>query len=277
MGDPQDELKTARLDFSNTMSYGDYLALDHILNAQHLLSDHHDELLFIIQHQTNELWMKLILHELQAAREAITSDDLSPAFKMMSRVSRIMEQLISAWTVLSTLTPSEYSQFRGYLGHSSGFQSHQYRLIEFVLGHRNAVYMRPFRHVPPIYDQLEAEIRRPSLYDTCLQLLAKRGFELSETVIVRDWSSPRSVEPSVEAAWLTIYQHPDQYWDLYELAEELLDLEDAFRQWQFRHFTTVRRIIGYKQGTGGTSGVNYLRQVMEGELFPELWNVRTKL
>lgn len=267
----------ARLDFDNTMSYGDYLGLNELLQAQHPLSQHHDEMLFIIQHQTNELWMKLILHELAQARIAIHNSDLSPAFKMMARVSRILEQMVSAWTVLSTLTPSEYSQFRGLLGHSSGFQSHQYRLMEFLLGHRNEVLTRPFRHEPATLALLETELSQPSLYDECVRLLARRGFAVSAAALERNWSDKYVADDSVEAAWLSVYQQPERYWDLYELAEELLDLEDAFKQWQFRHFTTVRRIIGFKRGTGGTSGVNYLRSVMDGELFPELWKVRTSL
>jgi tryptophan 2,3-dioxygenase len=270
-------LENARLDFENTMSYGDYLALEDLLAAQHSLSQHHDEMLFIIQHQTNELWMKLILHELSAAREYLRRDDLPPAFKMMARVSRILEQLIGAWTVLSTLTPSEYTQFRPYLGHSSGFQSHQYRMMEFILGFKNEVLMRPFRHQAPIFEAIDAELRQPSLYDECVKLLARRGFEIEPTMLEREWSQPYVFHPSVANAWLQVYRQPDEHWDLYELAEELVDLEDAFKQWQFRHFTTVRRIIGFKQGTGGTSGVNYLRGVMDGELFPELWKVRTEL
>ena len=270
-------LENARLDFENTMSYGDYLALDDLLAAQHSLSNHHDEMLFIIQHQTNELWIKLILHELSEARLHLRRDDCPPAFKMMARVSRILEQLIGAWTVLSTLTPSEYSQFRPYLGHSSGFQSHQYRMMEFMLGFKNEVLMRPFRHQPQVFAAIEAELQQPSVYDECIRLLARRGFAIDDAVLERDWSQPYMLNKSVENAWLAVYRAPEEHWDLYELAEELVDLEDAFKQWQFRHFTTVRRIIGFKQGTGGTSGVNYLRAVMDGELFPELWKVRTEL
>lgn len=268
---------TARLDFRDTMSYGDYLALTELLKAQHRLSDHHDEMLFIIQHQTNELWMKLMLHELGAAREQIKSDDLPPAFKMMARVSRIMEQLVSAWTVLSTLTPSEYSQFRPYLGHASGFQSYQYRMIEFILGHKNEVKTRPFAHQSEIYQQVVAELEVPSLYDETIRLLARRGFAIDSDLLERDWKQPYVANASVEQAWITIYRNPADYWDLYELAEELLDLEDSFKQWQFRHYTTVRRIIGNKRGTGGTAGTTYLKDVQDIELFPELWSLRTEL
>ncbi len=277
MDDTQQPGEAPKLDFSDSMSYGDYLTLDTVLNAQHRLSDHHDEMLFIIQHQTNELWMKLILHELRAARLHIAADDLPPAFKMLARVCRIMEQLVSAWTVLSTLTPSEYSQFRGYLGHASGFQSFQYRQIEFILGYKNPTMTRPFQHQPEQYTQIMQELQAPSIYDEAIRLLARRGFHIQPTLLQRDWTQPYGYDASVETAWTTVYQHTTQYWELYELAEKLLDLEDSFKQWQFRHFTTVRRIIGFKRGTGGTSGVGYLKSVVESELFPELWKLRTAL
>lgn len=267
----------AKLDFSDDMTYGDYLSLDTVLQAQHPLSTDHNEMLFIIQHQTSELWMKLMLHELNAAREQIINNDLQSAFKMMARVSRIMEQLVRAWDVLSTLTPSEYSSFRPYLRQSSGFQSYQYRLIEFILGNKNAVMIRPHRHQPELAAVLEQELNKPSLYDEALRLLAKRGCIIGSTALERDWTQPYSEHPSVEEAWLTIYRSPHEHWDLYELAEELVDLEDSFRQWRFRHMTTVKRIIGYKRGTGGTSGVGYLTEVLNIELFPELWKVRTSL
>ncbi len=267
--------ETPKLDFSDAMSYGDYLSLDTLLQEQHTLSDHHDEMLFIIQHQTNELWMKLMLHELSAAREAVRRDDLPSAFKMMARVSRIFEQLVDAWNVLSTLTPSEYSQFRAYLGQASGFQSHQYRMIEFMLGHKQAAMTRPFRHKPQIAERIHHELETPSLYDEVIRLLVRRGFAIEGAE--RDWTAPYPYNASAEAAWIQIYRAPNDYWDLYELGEELVDLEDAFKQWQFRHFTTVRRVIGYKRGTGGTSGVGYLKEVMDTELFPELWKLRTQL
>jgi tryptophan 2,3-dioxygenase len=267
----------AKLDFSDDMTYGDYLSLDTVLQAQHPLSADHNEMLFIIQHQTSELWMKLMLHELNAAREQIINNDLQSAFKMMARVSRIMEQLVRAWDVLSTLTPSEYSSFRPYLRQSSGFQSYQYRLIEFILGNKNAIMIKLHRHQPELTAVLEEELHKPSLYDEALRLLAKRGSKIDGAALERDWTQPYSEHPSVEEAWLTIYRSPHEHWDLYELAEELVDLEDSFRQWRFRHMTTVKRIIGYKRGTGGTSGVGYLTEVLNIELFPELWKVRTSL
>ena len=267
----------AKLDFADDMTYGDYLALDSILSAQHPLSPDHNEMLFIIQHQTSELWMKLMLHELNAARERLKANDLSAAFKMMARVSRIMEQLVGAWDVLSTMTPSEYSSIRPFLRQSSGFQSYQYRLIEFILGNKNAVMIRPHRHYPGLSALLHDELARPSLYDEALMLLARNGYTVDETVTNRDWTQPYTYNPSVEQAWLQVYQNPNDRWNFYELAEELVDLEDSFRQWRFRHMTTVKRIIGFKRGTGGTNGVGYLKDVLETELFPELWHVRTAL
>jgi tryptophan 2,3-dioxygenase len=267
----------AHLDFSGEMSYGDYLGLDRILDAQRRLSDHHDEMLFIIQHQTTELWMKLVIHELQAAIDRIRRDELQPAFKMLARVSRIMAQLIQAWDVLSTLTPSEYMAFRERLGRSSGFQSYQYRTIEFLLGNKNADLVAPHRHRADLSGPLEAALRAPSLYDEAIRLLARRGFSLDRQVLERDWSQPYAADGSVEAAWTAVYRDTARHWDLYELAEELVDLEDFFRQWRFRHVTTVERIIGFKRGTGGTAGVAYLRKLLEIRLFPELWDLRTNL
>ncbi|HRE47822.1 MAG TPA: tryptophan 2,3-dioxygenase [Aggregatilineales bacterium] len=267
----------AKLDFSGEMSYGDYLGLDALLSAQHPLSSDHNELLFIIQHQTSELWMTLMIHELRGAREQIKADDLPPAFKMMARVSRIMEQLVRAWDVLATLTPSEYTNFRHLLGHASGFQSHQYRIIEFLLGNKNAVMSIPHRHHPARAAEVARELNAPSLYDEVLRLLARRGLPIPPTHTERDWTQPYPAEDEVVAAWLTVYRQPQEHWELYELAEELVDLEDAFRQWRFRHLNTVKRIIGFKRGTGGTSGVNYLQNVLSVELFPELWKVRTSL
>ncbi|HUN10543.1 MAG TPA: tryptophan 2,3-dioxygenase [Aggregatilineales bacterium] len=270
-------LDGAKLDFTDDMSYGDYLALDSLLTAQHPLSPDHNEMLFIIQHQTSELWMKLMLHELQAARQQIQQDALPPAFKMLERVARIMAQLVTSWDVLATLTPSEYSAIRPYLKNSSGFQSHQYRLIEFIMGNKQEVMMRPHRHNPPVFEQVDAELNVPSLYDEAVRLLARKGQSINPSVLDRDWSQPYAYDASVEAAWLAIYQQPESQWELYELAEELVDLEDAFRQWRFRHLTTVERVIGYKRGTGGTAGTYYLRHVLDTRLFPELWNVRTHL
>jgi tryptophan 2,3-dioxygenase len=259
------------------MSYGDYLHLDQLLDAQHPLSPHHNEMLFIIQHQTTELWLKLVIHELKAAITHIRGDDLAPAFKMMARVSRIMAQLIQAWDVLSTLTPSEYLDFRGALGRASGFQSHQYRAVEFLLGNKRPEMLAPFRHRSDIHEALAALLQSPSIYDEAIMLLARRGFAIDRAARERDWRSPYEANPSVEAAWAAIYRDTSHHWDLYELGEELVDLEDFFRQWRFRHVTTVERIIGAKPGTGGTKGVAYLRALLEARLFPELWDLRTAL
>jgi tryptophan 2,3-dioxygenase len=267
----------AHLDFSREMSYGDYLHLDEVLAAQHRLSGHHDEMLFIIQHQTTELWMKLMLFELNAAREAIRGDRLGPALKMLSRVSRVWEQITSAWTILSTLTPAEYSQFRHKLGLASGFQSHQYRMLEFVLGNKNALMVKPHEHHPERQQALTEQLNAPSLYDEVVRLLARRGLAIDREMLERDWTQPYVHNTSVEAAWKVVYDDTAHYWDLYELGEKLVDIEDEVRQWRFRHVTTVERIIGFKRGTGGTSGVSYLKGLLEVVLFPELWRVRTLL
>ena len=267
----------AHTDFRGSMSYGDYLALDRLLDCQQPRSTDHNELLFIIQHQTTELWLKLVIHELSAAREQIRRDDLQPGFKMLSRVARIFAQLVQAWDVLATLTPSEYSTFRPMLGQSSGFQSHQYRTLEFVLGNRNAALIEPLAHRPDIHAALVAELKQPSLYDEAVRLLARRGFDVPADRVERDWTQRASQSDGVEQAWHAIYADTPSHWDLYELAEKLVDLEDAFRQWRFRHVTTVERIIGLKRGTGGTAGVGYLQRVVETVLFPELWRVRTHL
>jgi tryptophan 2,3-dioxygenase len=264
-------------DFSADMSYGDYLGLNHLLIAQKPLSTDHNELLFIIQHQTTELWMKLMLHELTAARARIIADDLQPAFKMMSRVARIMDNLIQAWDILSTLTPSEYSAFRESLGKSSGFQSHQYRMLEFMLGNKNASLLAPFAHHADVHARVKAMLESPSLYDESLRLLARRGLPVADSVTTRDWTLAYTADASVADSWHLVYGDPNRYWDLYELAEKLVDLEDTFRQWRFRHMTTVQRVIGFKRGTGGTSGVDYLKSMLDVRLFPELWDVRTQL
>ena len=257
------------------MSYGDYLHLDSILQAQHPLSPAHDEMLFIVQHQTSELWMKLLLHELDAALACIRADRLSQAFKMLARVTRILEQLVGAWTVLSTMTPTEYTAMRPYLANSSGFQSAQYRRIEFMLGNKNAAMLRPHAHRPDLLGQVEAAWRAPSLYDETLRLLSRHGMPLPQALLERDWTRPHASNEHVEKAWLTVYQSPDEHWELYQLAEKLIDLEDAFRLWRFRHLTTVERVIGFKRGTGGTGGVSYLRKMLDVVLFPELWRART--
>ena len=267
----------AQLDFSQSMSYGDYLQLDAILSAQKPLSPAHDEMLFIVQHQTSELWMKLMLHELRAAIGHIAGDALQPAFKMLARVSKIMEQLVHAWDVLATMTPPEYSAMRPYLGSSSGFQSYQYRSIEFALGNKNRAMLQPHAHRPDLLAQVQAAFEAPSLYDEALRLLARRGLPVPASHTDRDWTLPYAESDAVERAWLTVYRDPAQHWDLYQLGEELTDLEDAFRLWRFRHVTTVERIIGFKRGTGGTGGVSYLRKMLDVVLFPEIWRLRTNL
>ena len=267
----------AQLDFSKDMSYSDYLHLEPILSAQHPLSPAHDEMLFIVQHQTSELWMKLLLHELGAAVQCVASDDLGSAFKMLARVSKIMEQLVHAWDVLATMTPPEYSAIRPYLSNSSGFQSWQYRCIEFMLGNKNAAMLKPHKHRPEILAHVEAVYRAPSLYDESLRLLARRGLAVPAAALERDWTKAHEANDAVEQAWLVVYRDPKAYWDLYQLGEELTDLEDTFRLWRFRHVTTVERVIGFKRGTGGTSGVGYLRKMLDVVLFPEIWKLRTEL
>lgn len=277
---PEDIVRAegAKLDFAaGEMSYGDYLQLDTLLAAQRPLSPAHDELLFIVQHQTSELWMKLMLHELRAAIRSIAADDLQPAFKMLARVSKIMEQLVHAWDVLATMTPPEYSAIRPHLGPSSGFQSWQYRCIEFALGNKNAAMLKPHAHAPERLAEVEAAWRSPSLYDESLRLLARRGLAVPTDRLQRDWTAAYVASPQVEAAWLAVYRDTQAHWDLYELAEELTDLEDAFRLWRFRHVTTVERVIGFKRGTGGTGGVSYLRKMLDVVLFPEIWSLRTSL
>ncbi|NYG34898.1 tryptophan 2,3-dioxygenase [Sphaerotilus montanus] len=267
----------AQLDFSRDMSYGDYLHLDQILSAQHPLSPAHDELLFIVQHQTSELWMKLMLHELRAAIRSVAGDDLHSAFKMLSRVSRIMEQLVGAWSVLSTMTPPEYTAIRPYLSNSSGFQSAQYRCIEFALGNKNAAMLKPHAHHPARLAEVDAAWRAPSVYDEALRLMKRSGIDMPADRLERDWTLPYEASDAVHQAWLVVYRDPKQHWDLYQLGEKLVDLEDAFRLWRFRHVTTVERVIGFKRGTGGTGGVSYLRKMLDVVLFPELWRIRTEL
>ena len=267
----------AQLDFDGRMSYGDYLQLDAILNAQKPLSPDHNEMLFIVQHQTSELWMKLMLHELQAAIGEIAHDQLPGAFKKLARVSKIMEQLVHAWDVLATMTPPEYSAIRPYLAQSSGFQSWQYRCIEFSLGNKNAAMLRPHEHRQDLHAIVQAAYEAPSLYDESLRLLERRGLAVPRSHTQRDWREPYVADSQVEQAWLTVYRDPQAHWDLYQLGEELTDLEDAFRLWRFRHLTTVERVIGFKRGTGGTGGISYLRKMLDVVLFPEIWTLRTDL
>ncbi|MFV1877836.1 tryptophan 2,3-dioxygenase [Nioella sp.] len=266
----------AQMDFRAAMSYGDYLHLDGILQQQHPLSDAHDEMLFIIQHQTSELWMKLAIHELSAARTALKAKQMSQMFKMLARVARIFEQLNNAWDVLRTMTPADYTRFRATLGPSSGFQSYQYRLIEFVLGNRNPNMVKPHAHVPGVAAILEAELARPSFYDEVVTLLFAE-VDGPDPTPDPQLDTPHSARPEIQARWKTVYEDVDRNWTLYELGEKLVDLEDYFRRWRFNHVTTVERVIGFKRGTGGTSGVQYLRRMLEVELFPELWHVRGDL
>jgi tryptophan 2,3-dioxygenase len=267
----------AEMDFKARMSYGEYLSIDNILSAQHPLTDAHDEMLFIIQHQTSELWMRLALHEMTAARARIAADAPREAFKMLARISRIFEQLNNAWDVLRTMTPSDYTTFRESLGQSSGFQSWQYRLIEYAVGNRNTSLLKPHAHRPDLTALLEQELARPSLYDEALRFLARKGHALPDEVLARDTAQQHQTHPAVEAVWTAIYRDPQAHWEAYELAEKLVDFEDYFRRWRFNHLTTVERVIGFKRGTGGTSGVAYLRRMLDVQLFPELWSVRTVL
>ena len=279
VGRPEDIVREerAQLDFSHDMTYGEYLHLDAVLNAQHPLSPSHNEMLFIVQHQTSELWMKLLLHELRAAVDHVARDELQPAFKMLARVSRIMQQLVGAWSVLATMTPPEYSELRPHLARSSGFQSYQYRQIEFLLGNKNAAMLSPHAHRADLLAQVQQTYERPSLYDESIRLMRRRGIAVPDSHVEREWTQPYVADADVEAAWLTVYRDPDAYWDIYQLGEKLTDIEDDFRQWRFRHVTTVERVIGFKRGTGGTSGVSYLRRMLDVVLFPELWTLRTAL
>lgn len=267
----------AKLDFSDDMSYGDYLSLGTVLSAQHPKSPEHNEMLFIIQHQTSELWMKLMLHELHAARLNIRAGKLPPAMKMLARVAAIMNQLVHAWDVLATMTPPEYTALRPYLGNSSGFQSHQYREIEFTLGNKNATHLQVHASVPHAHALLQQALNEPSIYDEAVMVMARAGLGIDADRLAADWSQPTRSNASVKAAWTTVYRDTEQYWGLYELAEKLVDLETAFRLWRFRHVTTVERVIGFKRGTGGTEGVAYLRKMLDVVLFPELFELRTEL
>lgn len=267
----------AQLDFGGKMSYGDYLQLDKVLSAQNPKSQEHDELLFIVMHQVSELWMKLLLAELREAISDVRNEELLLAFKKLARVSRIMEQLVHAWDVLSTMTPPEYTAFRPYLVQSSGFQSWQYRCIEFSLGNKNAAMLQPHSHNEDLLDLVTEAYEAPSLYDESLQLMARRGLHIPESHLSRDWRSAYSRNLDVEQAWLVVYKDPVNYWELYQLGEKLIDLEDAFRLWRFRHVTTVERVIGFKRGTGGTGGISYLKKMLDVVLFPEVWSVRTHL
>jgi tryptophan 2,3-dioxygenase len=282
MNSPEDNSKlelekNIQTDFQKAMSYGGYLHLDKILSSQQRLSGHHDEMLFIIIHQTSELWMKLIIHELTEAIKYIRQNDLEPSFKILSRVSRIQQQLIQSWSVLSTLTPSEYLEFRDKLGQSSGFQSYQNRMIEFALGNKNAHTLAVYKHQTILYEKMQKALHQPSIYDAAIHALVARGMTVDDEVLNRDLSKNYEPNESVEEAWLTVYRNIDQYWDLYELAEKLVDIGNQQQLWRFNHMSTVERIIGHKRGTGGSSGVTYLKRVLDQQFFPELWSLRTKL
>lgn len=264
-------------DFKEQLTYGEYLNLDQILSSQTRLSGHHDEMLFIIIHQVSELWMKLILHELTTAITFIQNDELPEAFKMLARVSRIQTQIIQAWDVLSTLTPSEYLEFRDSLGRASGFQSYQNRQIEFALGYKKPYILKVYEKDPALADKLNVAYESPSIYDAAIGALAKAGFPINESLLERDFSVTYQGDATVAAAWMEVYRDVDKYWDLYQLAEKLVDIEDSHHQWRFRHMKTVERIIGYKTGTGGSSGVAYLKSVLDHRFFPELWDLRTAL
>jgi tryptophan 2,3-dioxygenase len=264
-------------DLGASQSYGDYLQLQQLLSAQKPLSSHHDEMLFIIIHQASELWIKLCLHELYAAADCIRRDDLGPSFKMLARVSRIQTQLTQSWDVLATMTPFDYSSFRNLLGRASGFQSHQYRLLEFVLGNKNPEMIEVHRRDPQVYEMLRRALASPSLYDESLRLLSRRGYDIPKDYVDRDFTQPYHPSKQVAAAWLAVYHNAPQQWDLYELAEKLVDLDYKFQHWRFSHMKTVERIIGYKRGTGGTGGVSYLTKALELKAFPELWTVRTSM
>jgi len=266
-------------DFSDRMSYGGYLDLPTLLSAQRPLSDpeHHDELLFIVQHQTTELWLKLVLHELSAACVAIRSDDLAPALKNIARVKHIQKTLTEQWSVLATLTPSEYAQFRGVLGNSSGFQSWQYRAVEFVLGNKNARMLEVFRSDPTAYDTVRRALEEPSLYDEFLRYLARLGYAIPASVLDRDVTKAWTFTPELVPVFTDVYADAEQNWAVYETCEELVDLEDNFQHWRFRHLKTVERIIGMKTGTGGSSGAPFLKRALDLTFFPELYAVRTSI
>ncbi len=264
-------------DLTHSLSYSQYLGLDKLLDAQHPLSYEHDEMLFIVIHQVSELWMKLCLHELNTVVDCVRRDDLGPTFKRLARVSTIQQQLLQAWDVLATITPYDYSAFRNTLGRSSGFQSAQYRLLEFLIGNKNAELIEVFRSDPPTYELLERALRAPSLYDEVLSLLSRRGLDIPPQAIDRDFSLPYQASKQVAAAWLSVYHNSVKDWDLYELAERLVDLDYKFQLWRFTHVKTVERIIGYKRGSGGTSGVAYLTKALDLKFFPELWTIRTSM
>ncbi|MCS6946589.1 MAG: tryptophan 2,3-dioxygenase family protein [Steroidobacteraceae bacterium] len=264
-------------DLGASQSYGEYLRLDRLLDAQHPNTFEHDELLFIIVHQTAELWMRLFLHELAGVFDCVQRDQLDPSFKMLARIKRVQEQLLGGWEVLATMTPFDYSSFRNALGRASGFQSVQYRLLEFQLGNKNRDMLGVHQRNPQDLQRLRLALEAPSLYDEVLRLLSRRGYEIPESHLTRDFAEPYVPHKQVAACWLAVYHNADKDWDLYELAENLIDVDHKFQLWRFHHLKTVERIIGYKAGTGGTSGVSYLAKALDLKFFPELWQVRTSM
>jgi tryptophan 2,3-dioxygenase len=267
----------AKTNFKTVMSYGDYLNIDTVLDQQNCITGAHDEMLFIVQHQTSELWLKQILHEMLAARTALETGNMPNMLKMLSRVSRIFEQLNNQWDVLRTMTPADYTHFRDALGPSSGFQSYQYRMVEFILGNRNPAMLKPHAHVPEVEKMLQLELSRTSFYDEVIKFLFNTLDGTTKDMPVPQLDTPHEARPAVQERWKIVYQDVETHWNLYELAEKLVDLEDYFRRWRFNHVTTVERVIGFKRGTGGTSGVKYLRKMLDVELFPELWHLRGEL
>jgi tryptophan 2,3-dioxygenase len=264
-------------DLKDRMSYGNYLHLSEVLNAQHLRSDQHDEMLFIVIHQASELWLKLAGHEVEAAIRNVRDDDFRHAFKVIARVKLILMQLTQSWSILSTMTPVDYLKFRDTLGAASGFQSYGYRKLEFLLGNKNKKLIEVHRHDPEVYGELQRVLSEPGLYDVVLRKLSDVGFDIDEQILERDFGLPYETNDSVQAAWLAIYSDPERYFELYELAEKLVDIEDAFQNWRFRHMYTVRRIIGSRQGTGGSSGVPFLKKAIDTSFFPELFSIRAEL
>ena len=266
-----------RTDLAGALTYSGYLHLDSLLDAQHPLSDHHDEMLFIVQHQVTELWLKLLIHELRSAMRLLAADDLAPALKRLARIKHIQRQMFEQWSVLETLTPIEYAQFRGKLSQASGFQSAQYRTVEFLLGNKHPGMVRVFRHDPAAYEALTRDLNAPSLYDEFLRYLAREGHEVPPDRVERDWTQPYQADPGVVEVFRRIYADPSGHWAAYETCEELVDVEESFQLWRFRHLKTVERVIGYKRGTGGSSGVGFLKQALELTFFPELLQVRTEI
>jgi tryptophan 2,3-dioxygenase len=269
--------KSIHTDLKDRLTYGRYLHLPDVLNAQHLLTDQHDEMLFIVIHQASELWLKLAGHEVEAAIRNIQADNFRHAFKVMARVKLILNQLTQSWSILSTMTPVDYLKFRDALGPASGFQSHCYRKLEFLLGNKNSKLIRVHRHDPVVHDDLARVLNEPSLYDVVLRKLSDLGFDIDAEKLERDFSLPYEPNDSVEAAWIAVYSDPEKYFELYELAEKLVDTEDAFQNWRFKHMYTVQRIIGNRRGTGGSSGVPFLKKAIETSFFPELFTIRTEL